>query len=538
MPKQLTPLLIVLALVLAACGQPAAPLSGGSTDSSGAPAAPAKGGTITRALTTEPASLDPAGPQGSGQNVVLPYLFDTLVAADAQNAIQPFLAERWEVSSDAKNIYFTLREGVTFHDGTPLDAEAVVFSFQRLMDPALKSPMAASLKAVETIEAVDARTVRFGFVAPSAIFFATLTSPYAGIVSPSAAAAAGEAFGQQPVGSGPFKLKKWTPGVSIALERNPAYAWAPPMVQNQGPVHLDGATFTVLPDAAAQLTALKAGEVDVIFLNSPDQITRLRQDPDVALQAVSLNSLAYLGFNNARAPLDNLLVRQALSHAVDKDAIVTAALGGEGTPAFAPLAATLPGFDAGLKSAELAHDPAKAEALLAEAGLVKGADGVWALDGAPLSLTLLTSTRAPNQDVATVIQSQLQAIGVPVEIQQLDATAAGKAAVEGQYDLLLWRYDWNDSDVLNVNFNSKRIGSTNRSFYANEQVDTLLVQAAQELDGPARARLYVEAQRLIMADAPWQPLYTPIDMLALSPRVDGVVLSAMGRLLLNDVTVQ
>jgi peptide/nickel transport system substrate-binding protein len=555
MRTYLAPLLMALALVLAACGQAAAPAptaapadtaaTTGAQEAqptAAAPAptpAPAAGGMFTRALTTEPPGLDPAGAQGSGQNVVLPYLFDTLVAQDASNTVQPLLAEKWEIADDAKSIYFTLREGVTFHDGTPLDADAVVFSFERLRDPALKSPMAASLKAVTAIEAVDARTVRFSFDAPSATFFSTITSPYASIVSPTAVEAQGEGFAQQPVGSGPFKLKEWTPGVSIVLERNPDYTWAPPMVQNQGAPYLDGIAFPIIPDAAAQLTALKAGESDVIFLNSPDQITRLREDGDVVLQEVSLNSLAYLGFNTAKAPLDDVRLRQALSHAVDKEAIVQAALGGEGAAAFAPMATTLLGFDEGLKSAELGYDPAQAEALLAEAGFVKSGDGFWVgADGQPLGLVLLTSTRAPNQDVATVIQSQLKAIGVAVEIQQLDATAAGKAAVEGQYDLLLWRYDWNDPDVLNVNLNSKRIGSTNRVFYANEEVDALLAQAAAELDDARRAELYVEAQKLILADAPWQPLYTPVDMVALNPRVKGVVVSSMGRLLLNDVTVE
>lgn len=569
MRKYLAPFLVALALLLSACGQAAttapttAPADSGAATgaqveqpTAAAPAAPevqptaaaaaqpaapapAAGGVFTRALTTEPPGLDPAGAQGSGQNVVLPYLFDTLVAQDASNTVQPLLAETWEIADDAKSIYFTLREGITFHDGTPLDAEAVVFSFERLRDPALKSPMAASLKAVTAIEAVDARTVRFAFEAPSATFFSTITSPYASIVSPTAVKAEGEAFAQKPVGSGPFKLKEWTPGVSIVLERNPDYNWAPPMVENQGAPYLEGIAFPVIPDAAAQLTALKAGESDVIFLNSPDQITRLREDSDVALEEVSLNSLAYLGFNTAKAPLDDVKVRQALSHAVDKAAIVQAALGGEGAAAFAPMATTLLGFDESLKSAELGYDPAKAEALLAEAGFTKSGDTFWiGADGQPLGLVLLTSTRAPNQDVATVIQSQLKAIGVAVEIQQLDATAAGKAAVEGQYDLLLWRYDWNDPDVLNVNLNSARIGSTNRVFYANEQVDALLAQAAAELDAAKRAELYVEAQQLILADAPWQPLYTPVDMVALNPRVKGVVVSSMGRLLLNDVTVE
>lgn len=540
---------LLLTLLLAACaGAPGAtqptvkPDSNGVTDAQDPPlptaAPPTLGGTVTRAITTEPTGLDPAGAQGSGQNVVLPYLFDTLVSQDFENNIRPLLAETWEVAEDAKSIYFTLKEGLVFHDGTPLDAQAVVASFERLRDPATKSPMAASLKSVIGIEAVDAKTVRFLFAEPSATFFSTITSPYASIVSPTAVAAAGEQFAQQPVGSGPFKLERWEPGLAITLVRNEAYAWAPPAVKNRQAPYLERVVFKVIPDAATQLAALRAGEVDLLFLNQPDHITQLRGDAGVALEPVNLNGLVYLGFNYAKAPVDDLKVRQALAHAIDKAALVATALGGEGDPAFAPMATTLLGYDTQLQPAELGYDPAQTAALLGEAGFAKGADGVWAKDGVPLSLNLLTYTRAPNQDVATVIQAQLKAVGVPVAITQLDAPAAGKAAVEGQYDLLLWRYDWNDPDVLNVNLNSERIGSTNRVFYRNPEVDALLTAAAQELDTQAREQLYLDAQRLIMADAPWQPLYTPVDMLAFSARLEGVRIGAMGRVLLNDVTVK
>jgi peptide/nickel transport system substrate-binding protein len=551
---------LVLALLLAACGgapaaqpapaapaeptvqQPAAPAEPAPTvaqaDPEPAVDAPVVGGSVTRALTTEPTGLDPAGAQGSGQNVVLPYLFDTLVAQNAQNVIQPLLAESWEIGADAKSITFKLREGITFHDGTPLDAAAVVASFERLLDPERKSPMVASFRAVSAIEAVDDLNVRFDFEAPSALFFTALTSPYSSIVSPTAADELGEQFAQQPVGSGPFKLKSWEPGIALTLERNPDYAWAPPMVANPGAPYLDEVVFKVVPDAATQLTALRAGEVDIIFLNQPDHITRLRSDDSVALVPVSLNSLAYMGFNTVKPPFDNPLVRQALAHAIDKEAIVMAAVGGEGTPAFAPMATTLAGFDPALQSGELGYDPARSAELLAEAGLTQGADGVWSFEGQPLNLILLTFTRAPNQDIATVIQAQLKEVGVPVSIQQFDAPTAGRAAVAGEYDLLLWRYDWNDPDVLAVNLHSSRIGSTNRVSYSNPEVDALLSAAAAELDMAKRAELYVEAQRLIMADAPWQPLYTPLDMLAVNPRMQDIVISSMGRVLLNDVTLR
>jgi peptide/nickel transport system substrate-binding protein len=245
----------------------------------------------------------------------------------------------------------------------------------------------------------------------------------------------------------------------------------------------------------------------------------------------------YLGFNCQKPPFDDARIRQALSHAVNKIEIVQTALGGLGEEAFAPLASTLPGFDASLKEHELGFDPEKAKALLTEAGFTQGADGIWMRDGQPLAFTLLSSTRAPNEAIATVLQSQFKSIGVPVEIRQLEAAAAMEASTKGEYDLVLWRYDWNDADVLNVYLSSSRIGRTNRSFYSNPEVDALLTQAGQEMDSAERIQLYVEAQKLILADAPWQPLYTPVDVIAIRKAVQDVVIGPMGRALLNDARV-
>jgi peptide/nickel transport system substrate-binding protein len=272
---------------------------------------------------------------------------------------------------------------------------------------------------------------------------------------------------------------------------------------------------------------MEAGEVDVLFVNQPGHIVKLQEAAGVILEEVTLNSLIYLGFNCKQPPLDDVKVRRALSHAVNKAEIVEAALGGLGEEAFAPLAPTLPGFDPSLKGYEAEYDPEKAKSLLTEAGFSQDEP-----------LLLLTSTREPNGAVATVLQSQLKAVGVEVEIRQLDARAVIQSSTKGEYDLLLWRYDWNDADVLNIYLSSGRIGSTNRVFYTNGAVDRLLEDAMREMDDDARKELYVEAQEIILLDAPWQPLYTPVDVLAFRDRLQNVVIGSMGRVLFNDVTVR
>ncbi|NTW00941.1 MAG: ABC transporter substrate-binding protein, partial [Oscillochloris sp.] len=495
--------LLFLIMVISGCGQDSqvpvgsTPQASESTVASSTGAAvgsteavaPVTGGSVIRAITAEPTSLDPHAAPGSGQNIILPYMFDTLIFRAMDNSYQPHLAQSWEIAPDGKTITFVLRDDVMFHDGTPLNADAVVFTFKRFMQA--KTSAGEGLAGITGVEALDPQTVRFTFSEPSAVFFSTLATPYAGIVSPTAVAAAGEAFGQKPVGSGPFKLAEWQQGTAVVLERNPDYHWSPATITNLGAPYIDRVIFKVIPDASTQLAALQAGEADLIFINSPSHINKLKNDSSVELIETQLNSLVYLGFNCAKVPFNDPKVRQALSYAVNKDEILQAGLGGTGQVAFAPMAPTLPGFDSSLKQYELGYDPAKASALLTEAGFSAGADGILMKDGQPLSLTLLTFSRAPNEDVAILLQSQLKAIGVNVAIQQFDTATAAKAASAGEYDLLLWRYDRNDADVLNVNLHSSRIGSSNRFGYSNPQVDTLLDQAAHELDEATRAQLYV-----------------------------------------------
>jgi len=479
---------------------------------------------VTRALTSEPGGLDPQGAAGAGQNAILPYLFDTLVYRDLDNSYKAYLAEKWEISEDGMQATFFLRKNIQFHDGSPLDAEAVKFTFDRLIAQGQKSVLASMVTVIETIEVVDAATVRFNFKEPSSTFMSSIANPYAGIVSPTAVQTLGEGFSMKPVGSGAFMLEKWEPGVSVTLAKNSNYAWAPVVVKNQTAPQIDRLVFKILPDVSQQISALEAGEVDVLFINQTSHVARLQKDPNVELIETTLNSLVYLGFNLKKAPFDDIRVRQALSHAINKEELVKTALGGIGTEAFSPLAPTLPGFDESVKSEALGYDPEKAKSLLKEAGF----------DGKPFKVTLLTSTRPPNQALATVLQSQMKAVGVQLEIQQLDSTAAQDAATKGDYDLMLWRYDWNDADVLRVYLSSERIGRTNRNFYSNAKVDELLEQAAHEMNEEVRNSLYLDAQKLILQDAPWQPLYTPKDYVAIRKDVTGVVMGPMGRMLMND----
>lgn len=499
------------------------------------PEGPVVGGTVTRALTSEPTSLDPIGPVGSGQNVIFPFLYDTLVYRQADNTYQPYLAESWIASEDGLTYEFKLKPGILFHDGTPLNAEAVKYTFDRLMELGAKSPLAGGFATVASIDVVDDLTVSFKFSEPSSIFLSTLSNPYAGIISPTAAEAEGENFGQKPVGSGPFKFDTWTAGESITLVRNPDYAWGPSILENQKAPYLEKLVFKVIPDPSMQVTAFQSGEADILFVNSAGQLAQLKEDPNATLLEATLNSLVYLGFNCQKPPFDNPLVRQAVAHAIDKQEVVDVALAGTAEPAFSPLTTSLPGFDPNLKSQERALDLEKSASLLEEAGYTKGSDGTWlSADGKPLEFELLISTRAPNEAVATVLQEQLKKAGITVTVRSLESATVSETTTKGEYQAMLWRYDWNDADVLNVYLSTSRIGRTNRSFYSNPELDTILEQAAHELDTTKRNQLYSQAQSILMDGVPWIPLYTPKDTIVVRSSIEGIIMGPMGRLLLNE----
>ena len=518
-------LFLALAVTVTACSPPPATAKAG-------------GGELSRAMTSEPTEIDPQGAANAGLNLVLPYVFDTLITRQKDGTYVGLLAESWQPSADGKSLDVKLRPGVKFHDGSKLDAAAVVFTFERFKSVGSKSPIAGDVKAIMRVEALDDLTVRFGFDKPTATFLSTLTMPYAGIMSPQAVKAAGDEVGSKPIGTGPFKLGEWKRGTSITLVRNPEYQWGTPEAQNRGPVHVDKLVFKVIPDATTQLSAVQSGDVDVAFVNEPSQLAKLEKTSGVRVERVNLDALIFLGYNCAKPPFDDVRVRQALSYAVNKDEIIQTALSGLGAVAGTPLTPGSLGYNAELGKYGQGFDPAKSRSLLAEAGFRQAADGSWERDGKKLAGKLLTSNRAPNEAIATVLQSQLKAIGVPVEIQQLDSAAVQKATTEGAFDLLLWRYEWNDPDGLNVFLSSSRIRQTNRVFYSNKEVDALLDRGQRELDPEKRVQIYADAQKIILAESPWQPLYTPAEGMAVRDRVSGLKVGALGRMLVNDVTLK
>ena len=317
---------------------------------------------LTLGVALEPPNLDPtAGAAAAIDEVVYANVFEGLTRIDETGAPQPALARSWDISEDGLVYTFHLVEGATFHDGAAFDASDVKFSFDRAMAADSQNAQKALFEPIESVEATDPATVTITLKRPTGAFLFNMGWGDAVIVDPASA----DGNATHPVGTGPFVFRDWAKGASITLEKNPDY-WGEP-------AKLDRATFKFISDPTAALAALMAGDVDGFpGWPSPETLPQIEADPRFEVVMGSSEGETILGTNNKKPPFDQLKVRQAIAHALDRQAIVDGAMFGVGTPIFTHYPPHGPAFED--LSGLYPHDPEKAKALLAEAGFPAGFD--------------------------------------------------------------------------------------------------------------------------------------------------------------------
>jgi peptide/nickel transport system substrate-binding protein len=440
--------------------------------------------------------------------VVAEQIFEHLGAVGADGQVVPQLATAWKIADDGKSITFTLRDGVRFHDGTPMDAQAVVFSFARQLDaahPAHRDDFAAWENVfaglVQRVVAVDARTVRLELSRTYAPLLAALALSAVAIVSPTAVGLDVDGFARKPVGTGPFRFVEWVPGERLVLERNDHH-WGARKPR------LHRLVFRVIPDARQRLIALEGGSVDVAYGLLPDELQFVALHPDLRLVRSPGVNVAYLAMNTQRPPWNDLRVRQAVNHAINKEALVNLAFQGTARVARGPVPPVLWGAATDLPV--YAYDPAQAEKLLAAVR----ADGK--LDASRVyTLYAPTTPRSYLPEpvrVARVLQGNLEALGLEVELVLGDLATHLHAVQRGEHDLCLlgWTADFPDLDnFLSLLFSSESAEpglARNLAFYRDAEVSALLQQGQEAINPAEREQLYREAQRRIALAAPWVPL--------------------------------
>ncbi len=477
----------------------------------GGESSPARRTLIDSRDTYDPRSLDPALSTDVPTGRAVGYIFDGLVRFTPDAQVVPGLARAWDVSPDGMTYTFHLRTGVKFHDGRPFTARNVLGTFQRVLDPATKGgrgwplfPIRGAKEyadgkgtTISGLTAPNDTTVVIVLTEPLAIFPKLLAMPVAAIVPDSPAAN----FGENPIGTGPWKFVEWKHDDYLLFAKNATYF--------DGAPKADSLMARIVPEPSTAVAEFESGNVDVLYV--PEGETRNWEQTDekkaMLLSAPALR-MVYIAINTTRGPLADVRVRQALNYATDSKAILEGIVSGRGNLSAGVIPPALPGGDSTRRG--YTRDVAKAKQLLAAAGYPNGID-----------IELWSSQTPPFPRIAQAVQANLLEAGVRVKLVQRDASSMREAARAGQTDMALkdWFADYPDAE----NFLFPLLHSTNRgvggnvSFYANPRYDQLVTNARRELDDAKRVAMYTEADKLAYNDAPMIYLFFYKELYAVQP---------------------
>ncbi len=456
-------------------------------------------GVLIVGQIAEPKSLDPAAVTAVNDFRILVNIYEGLVRyTPGTLEVEPQLATEWSISEDGTEYTFKLRDGVSFHDGTPFNAEAVKFNFDRMLKEdhpyhdTGPFPLSFFFSAVEETEVVDDMTVKFKLNGPYAPFLSNLAYPTGLIVSPASVAQNGADFGRNPSGTGPFTFAEWRSNEAVVIEKNANY-WGDSAGTN-------AVVFRPITDANTRVAEMLAGGIDMMVEVPPTALGQF-QGEDFSVVEQAGPHVWFLILNAKEGPMADKRVRQAANYAINKEAIVNDVLEGTAQVAAGP---TPPAF-AWAYNADLdpyPYDPEKAKALLAEAGA----------EGAELTFFVTEGGSGMLDPVAmgTAIQADLAAVGLKVKIETYEwNTFLGEVnpGLEGKADMAEMAWMTNDPDTLP--FLALRTeawpdkGGFNSGYYSNPKVDELLEAARVATDQSERARLYKEMQTIVQEDAPW-----------------------------------
>ncbi len=489
------------------------------------------GNRIVYGLTLNPSGLDPHIHISNELGIPFYSVYDTLVYRHPQTMdFVPGLAERWEMAPDGLSWTFTLRRDVTFHDGTPFNAQAVAANLDRITDPDLASGKALALLGPYTgYTVVDDYTITLHLSEPYAPLLDGLSQVYLGIASPTALREYSKnTYQWHQVGTGPYRLEEVVPGDRIILRRNPDYAWGPVFYAEATDQSVDTVEFRFYTDPATRSLALESGAVQMIGELLPTDVELLLGNTQLRVFRVPIpGQPQQFFFNVKRAPTDELAVRQALLYATNRTEIVDAVFQGQSPVAHGPLTAVTPFYDPAVE-ALYPFDPAFAQSLLQGAGYGDSdGDGIWDRDGEPLRLTMVFASWNQTPEVAQLIQSEWRDIGIEVELIRVpDFPTLRSYALEGDFNLIAFYDSGVEASLLNQFYMTG--GANNWSGFSDPELDGWLHEAVRQVDADARAALYSSVQQRIMEQAVVLPIREYVNLNGTTARLDGVIFSAQG----------
>ena len=457
---------------------------------------------ISIALSADITSLDPMGHNDTKSERVFFLLFNRLFRLNTDFEVVPDLAESWSQPSPEEWV-IKIKEGVLFHDGTEMTSEDVKYSLDRSRE---MPKVQQVLSEVNSVEVVDTYTVKITTNSAFAPFLYTLVHAGTSIV-PKAYAESDDNFAS-PVGSGPYTFVEWVSGDRVVLAKNDAYFDADNMGQSAQ------ITFKVIPEGTSRTIALETGEVDVVDELPTMDIGKVEDASDLTLYQKPSTRINFFAMNTEKAPFDNILVRQALNYAVDKEAIIAVALDGAGVQADSVLAPSFLGY----KKGPYSYDPEQAKALLAKAGYPDG-----------FEMSIMTSGDERKR-IAEILQANFMDIGVTVSIEMLEWGTFIDSVLKGleQSLVLGWTSNPDPDATLTPIFFSGNIGGMNFSRINDPKLDSLLKAGREELNLAGRAEIYGEFHTYVMEQAPFVPLFVNNNNVGANAGLKGVELSPQG----------
>ncbi len=459
-----------------------------------------------------------------------PLVFENLIIRADDGSWAGWMAESWTEAEDGLSVTFKIRPGILFHDGTPLNAEAVKWFFDKARDPEGEHGFSSSYAPVADITVDDESTVTFVFNAPFAGFMDTISGSFAGLISPTAYEQAGEDFGVTTViGSGPYKLESWVPNDTMVLTRYEEYNWAPTAIAaNAGPALAQTIEARVLTEAATAVAALETGQIDVLYSTSVQDYDRLSNDSNFTFQTPPKygGDLLHMTMNMDRAQFQDISVRRAINHAVDKVGIAAAVFRDiAGIPAYGYLPPHFPAHYPDAESIGYAYDEAAAKQLLDEAGWVDNG-GTREKEGTQLSFKLIAGNSPEIVATVEVIQSNLEAIGIQTTVELNTSTATLELASSGDFDLYVGRWGYGSPDVLNFFFPSD--AANNRSNINDPVLDEMLNTATTAPTMDELNAGFMEVDKYLIEQAYWCPIVFETDLVAVRSSVTGFGFNQFG----------
>lgn len=477
---------------------------------------------IARGQVTD--SLDPQKTALLVAHEIMWQIYDSLIYLDEKGTVHAGLALSWSFSSDNLTVTYKLRPNVKFHDGTPFDATIVKETVARHLDPKTASPTSYMLGPIDSVDVIDPMTVAYKYKEPFVAMFVGLGYSYCAPISIPAVQKFGDQFGRNPVGTGPYKFVSWTSDDTISLAKNDEHTWSTDFYAVQQAPQVPTFDFMVIPDDATRIDALTSGQVDIIAGTDAlpvDKINSLKNQDGITVYTRPAVGVYYTYLNQKIKPFDNLMVRQAINHAVDRDKLVQLVLDGNGKPATSVLASAFADYNP--NTTQYAYDVDKAKSLMQQAGMSAGFETKY-----------LNITGSAYQHAAESIQEDLSKINIKLSIESYPVAQWVPKGASGDYGMSFFYYTYSDPDILYL---AMRTGQAFAWCNQNDpDLDKLLDEEHVEFDKTKRHDAIMQAQARMNDNAMVLLLWEGVYAAAMQSYVQGLAIDLVGFIHLQEMS--